>query len=326
MFGQILTKVQRFSQKLGQNISQLSGHCSLIVLIMQTPHRTPLRRISQGSLLRLSRSGAYPDAPHGLGFLEPAMSEFIDETETLQTNVEGLKHLSDTLATFNESFASWLYVMNMNALTVDWPQVCADILQRLRLWLSCSKGTSRWQLYTGWETRRCHCSIFILRSFHHTTRLPERNAFAAMQALQAQLQAKSTQPSSIEGSVNDQTTIIADPEATFTMNSNNSSAPAKTKKVVKGKKLKLTAKEKKERAVCNIFLTSLARFCASHSLQAGTGTHHYFSPAWIQRQRSSTLNNGHSQFQLKAPPQNLRRNMEAVIEGMWDAPNQTVKR
>jgi DASH complex subunit DAM1 len=89
----------------------------------QTPHRTPLRRVSQGSLYRLSRSGAYPDAPHGLGFLEPALSEFLDETEALQTNVEGLKNLSDSLATFNESFASWLYVMNMNALTTDWPQV-----------------------------------------------------------------------------------------------------------------------------------------------------------------------------------------------------------
>jgi hypothetical protein len=89
----------------------------------QTPHRTPLRRISQGSLLRLSRSGAYPNAPHGLGFLESVLSEFLDETEALQTNVEGLKNLSNSLATFNESFASWLYIMNMNALTTDWPQV-----------------------------------------------------------------------------------------------------------------------------------------------------------------------------------------------------------
>ena len=89
----------------------------------QTPHRTPLRRISQGSLLRLSRSGAHPNAPHGLGFLESALSEFLDETEALQTNVEGLKNLSNSLATFNESFASWLYIMNMNALTTDWPQV-----------------------------------------------------------------------------------------------------------------------------------------------------------------------------------------------------------
>ncbi len=91
-----------------------------------TPHRTPLRRLSQGSLFRLSRSGAYPDAPHGLGFLEPAMGELLDEVETLQTNVHGLHNLSDALGTFNESFASWLYVMNMNALTTDWPQAPTD--------------------------------------------------------------------------------------------------------------------------------------------------------------------------------------------------------
>lgn len=88
-----------------------------------TPHRTPLRRVSQGSLFALSRSNAYPDAPHGLGFLEPAMSELADETDTLLNNVEGLKHLSESLETFNESFASWLYIMNMNAWTVDFPQV-----------------------------------------------------------------------------------------------------------------------------------------------------------------------------------------------------------
>lgn len=87
-----------------------------------TPHRTPLRRLSQGSLFRLSRSGAYPDAPHGLGFLEPALNELIDEAEALQTNVVGLRNLGDALSTFNESFASWLYAMNMNALTTDWTQ------------------------------------------------------------------------------------------------------------------------------------------------------------------------------------------------------------
>lgn len=87
------------------------------------PQRTPLRRVSQGSLRRLSRSGVYPDAPHGLGFLEPALGELLDDIETLNTNIQGLRNLGDALSTFNESFASWLYVMNMNALTVDWPQV-----------------------------------------------------------------------------------------------------------------------------------------------------------------------------------------------------------
>ena len=51
------------------------------------------------------------------------MSELADEAEALQVNIEGLRNLSASLETFNESFASWLYVMNMNALTTDWPQV-----------------------------------------------------------------------------------------------------------------------------------------------------------------------------------------------------------
>ena len=89
-----------------------------------TPHRTPLRRVSQGSLFRLSRSDqADPTAPYGLGFIDAALAELADEAEALYTNVEGLKKLGESLEEFNESFASWLYVMNMNALTVDWPQV-----------------------------------------------------------------------------------------------------------------------------------------------------------------------------------------------------------
>jgi len=51
------------------------------------------------------------------------MAELIDETDALVANAHGLKNLSESLATFNESFASFLYVLNMNALTTDWPQV-----------------------------------------------------------------------------------------------------------------------------------------------------------------------------------------------------------
>lgn len=97
------------------------------------PPQTPLRRLSQGSLFRLSRSTAYPDAPHGLGFLEPALAELIDEAEALQTNAEGLRNLGDALGTFNESFAIWLYAMNMNALTTDWSQVSTACLAHARV-------------------------------------------------------------------------------------------------------------------------------------------------------------------------------------------------
>ncbi len=97
------------------------------------PHRTPLRRVSQGSLFAFSRSGAHPDAPHGLGFLEPALAELADEAEALRANVDGLRALSASLDTFNESFASWLYVMNMNALTVEWPEVSVRFFVHLFL-------------------------------------------------------------------------------------------------------------------------------------------------------------------------------------------------
>lgn len=59
------------------------------------------------------------------------MGELVDEVEALQANVEGLRNLSSSLKTFNESFASWLYVMDMNALTVDWPQAPTDASFRL---------------------------------------------------------------------------------------------------------------------------------------------------------------------------------------------------
>ena len=51
------------------------------------------------------------------------MSELADEAEAVHANVTRLQQLSTSLETFNESFASYLYIMEMNSLTVDWPQV-----------------------------------------------------------------------------------------------------------------------------------------------------------------------------------------------------------
>ena len=86
-------------------------------------HRTPIKRISQGSLRALSRSANYPDAPHGLGFFTPALAELTEEMQTLQSHTQGLRDLENSLTRFNESFASWLYVQNMASLTLDWTQV-----------------------------------------------------------------------------------------------------------------------------------------------------------------------------------------------------------
>lgn len=173
----------------------------------------PLKRVSQGSLFRLSRSGAYPDAPLGLGFLEPALAEFVDETEALQTNVAGLVNLSESLATFNESFASWLYVMNMNALTTDWPQAPTS------------------------------------DSYAIAKRRAEEKALAAAEALKKQAEEAAAREAE---TLADKTTITEVTEADATTIGNTTTASAlsgigagmQKKKVLKPK---MTAKERKER-------------------------------------------------------------------------------
>ncbi|KAG7099814.1 hypothetical protein E1B28_001625 [Marasmius oreades] len=220
----------------------------------QTPHKTPLRRVSQGSLFALSRSGAYPDAPHGLGFLEPAMSEFADEIDTLQSNIESMKSLSDSLGVFNESFASWLYIMEMNALTIDWPQAPNDA------------------------------------SFYLAKRRAERDALAAMETMKH----KTARPlPESEKTIDSDTTVaegITASNTTATKQTGKATAvPAKKGPVKGGKKPKMTAKERKER---NLELEKIAS-CLP--------------------------------LEFRGSEPSLRRNLDAVVEGLMDAPGQTAK-
>ncbi|KAI0753294.1 hypothetical protein C8Q80DRAFT_1096902 [Daedaleopsis nitida] len=182
------------------------------------PPQTPLRRLSQGSLFRLSRSGAYPDAPHGLGFLEPALAELIDEAEALQTNVEGLRNLDNALGTFNESFASWLYVMNMNALTTDWPQAPTQ------------------------------------GSFELATRRAEEDARVALEAIRAAEEAARRPPTPPQPSVITDRSALSPTEGTTegTIVTNPASSKPSAKPGIlkkKGVKPKMTAKEKRERGL-----------------------------------------------------------------------------
>ncbi|KAH0826720.1 hypothetical protein J3R83DRAFT_5120 [Lanmaoa asiatica] len=199
-----------------------------------TPHRTPLRRVSQGSLFALSRSQQNPDAPHGLGFIEPVMSELVDEAEALHANVENLRSLSNSLRSFNESFASWLYVMDMNALTTDWLQV------RANRWFA---DKPRWWIYAQAPTDV---------SFHLAKKRAEEDARAAAEAAKAAPPPPSAPNASATTDV-DKTTYneTADYETTFTTALTSTSANAKSvppKALLKKKgKPKLTAKEKKER-------------------------------------------------------------------------------
>ncbi|TDL22791.1 hypothetical protein BD410DRAFT_722468 [Rickenella mellea] len=221
-----------------------------------TAPRTPLRRVSQGSLRALSRSGVFPDAPYGLGFLEPVMAELADEVEGLHANVEGLHALSRSLDSFNESFASFLYVMEMNALTTDWPQVSAN----------------------GW-----HVPIGKAKS-RYTKNSPKQAQLA--------LQAAITTASEPTTSGLDDTTVG---DATYANTTMAQAGPSKPVSILKNggpkkkAKPKLTAKERKERSLA------------------------------IDKTVSCLP------LEFRGQDPNLRRHVEAVIEGLMDSESNGIR-
>ena len=82
---------------------------------------TPIRRISSGSLALFSRS--HTDAATPLSFLaDDALPMLAEETAALQDNLAQLAEIDTALRTFNESFATFLYVIKMNAFCVEWPE------------------------------------------------------------------------------------------------------------------------------------------------------------------------------------------------------------
>lgn len=86
---------------------------------------TPLRPNSRTSLREsqgFSASGAVFEFP--LDSLEPAFAELSDSMADLEANFMHLQLMHESLSRFNESFASFLYGLNMNAFCVDFPEVC----------------------------------------------------------------------------------------------------------------------------------------------------------------------------------------------------------
>jgi DASH complex subunit DAM1 len=56
--------------------------------------------------------------------LEPQFAELADSMADLEANFMHLQLMHESLTRFSESFASFLYGMNMNAFCVDFPEVC----------------------------------------------------------------------------------------------------------------------------------------------------------------------------------------------------------
>lgn len=85
---------------------------------------TPLRPSSRSSFRESARSsvqgeaGAFP-----LNTFEPAFAELADAVADLEANMMHFQLMHESLARFSESFASFLYGLNMNAFCVDFPEV-----------------------------------------------------------------------------------------------------------------------------------------------------------------------------------------------------------
>jgi len=89
---------------------------------------TPLRPSSRSSF-RNSQTNGLPFAT-ALDALEPQFAELSDSMADLEANFMHLQLMHESLSRFGESFASFLYGLNMNAFVVDFPEVRLNFLNR----------------------------------------------------------------------------------------------------------------------------------------------------------------------------------------------------
>lgn len=90
---------------------------------------TPLRPSSRSSLRESqSRGGASGHGISPLDSLEPGFAELSDSMADLEANFMHLQLMHESLARFSESFASFLYGLNMNAFCADFPEVYLQLL------------------------------------------------------------------------------------------------------------------------------------------------------------------------------------------------------
>lgn len=84
---------------------------------------TPLRRIERGSLSALSQSRQGAEDSFPLDSLDVAFAELSDSFSDFAANIQQIVELGQGISRFNESFASFLYGLNVNAFCVDFAEV-----------------------------------------------------------------------------------------------------------------------------------------------------------------------------------------------------------
>ncbi|KAL1884144.1 hypothetical protein VTK73DRAFT_6813 [Phialemonium thermophilum] len=105
---------------------------------------TPLRPSSRSSFRDSARQSASGDAPFPLNTFEPAFAELADAMADLEANMMHFQLMHESLSRFSESFASFLYGLNMNAFCVDFPEApVAESFKRAQLQEEQNGGSSR---------------------------------------------------------------------------------------------------------------------------------------------------------------------------------------
>jgi DASH complex subunit DAM1 len=84
---------------------------------------TPLRPSSRSSFRESAKASIDGGSSFPLNTFEPAFAELADAMADLEANMMHFQIMQESLARFSESFASFLYGLNMNAFCVDFPEV-----------------------------------------------------------------------------------------------------------------------------------------------------------------------------------------------------------
>ncbi|KAI1469420.1 DASH complex subunit Dam1-domain-containing protein [Daldinia caldariorum] len=83
---------------------------------------TPLRPSSRSSFRESAQRSVQGGEPFPLNAFEPAFAEFSDAMADLEANMMHFQLMHESLSRFSESFASFMYGLNMNAFCVDFPE------------------------------------------------------------------------------------------------------------------------------------------------------------------------------------------------------------
>ncbi|KAK6080024.1 DASH complex subunit Dam1 [Seiridium cupressi] len=105
---------------------------------------TPLRPSSRSSFRESAQRSADGAELFPLNTFEPAFAELSDAVADLEANMMHFQLMHESLARFSESFASFLYGLNMNAFCVDFPEgPIAESFRRAKINEERSEPTGR---------------------------------------------------------------------------------------------------------------------------------------------------------------------------------------